>query len=315
MLHEVSFKSYNQRDMVQGWIYVPAGEPVGIVQLVHGFGEHSRRYLHMISAFMDAGYIVAADDHVGHGKTAMVNNVWSDWGDKGPHTQMEDEYTLTTITKEKYPDLPYFLFGHSMGSFIVRDYIAKYGEGIDGATICGTAGIFKGAKEAAQLCKAAIEEGRGEEVDANILNVFMGWMCERCEEPIQYGNEWICHDLAVQYDHANDPFNAFTKPATIRTMYDFALMMEQIEGKEWAEKVPKDLPIYNIAGDEDPVGNYGEGVYQVSNWLIETGHTVQTKIYSGYRHEIHNYEDIKDEVEEGIIYFMDNIVFEDGWDE
>ena len=315
MLHEVSFKSYNQRDMVQGWIYVPAGEPVGIVQLIHGFGEHSRRYLHMISAFMDAGYIVAADDHVGHGKTAMVNNVWSDWGDKGPHTQMEDEYTLTTITKEKYPDLPYFLFGHSMGSFIVRDYIAKYGEEIDGVTICGTTGIFKGAKEAAQLCKAAIEEGRGEETDGTILNVFMGWMCERCEEPIQYGNEWICHDLAVQYDHANDPFNAFTKPATIRTLYDFALMMMQIEGTEWAEKVPKDLPIYNIAGDEDPVGNYGEGVYQVSNWLIETGHTVQTEFYSGYRHEIHNYEDIRDEVEEGIIYFMDDIVFEDVWDE
>ena len=86
MLHEVSFASYNGRDQVQGWIYVPACKPKGIVQVIHGFGEHSRRYLHMISAFMDAGYIVAADDHVGHGKTAMVNDVWGDWGDKGPHT-------------------------------------------------------------------------------------------------------------------------------------------------------------------------------------------------------------------------------------
>ena len=65
---EVSFASYNGRDQVQGWIYVPACKPKGIVQVIHGFGEHSRRYLHMISAFMDAGYIVAADDHVGHGK-------------------------------------------------------------------------------------------------------------------------------------------------------------------------------------------------------------------------------------------------------
>ena len=69
---EVSFASYNGRDQVQGWIYVPACKSKGIVQVIHGFGEHSRRYLHMISAFMDAGYIVAADDHVGHGKTAMV---------------------------------------------------------------------------------------------------------------------------------------------------------------------------------------------------------------------------------------------------
>ena len=127
MLHEVSFASYNGRDQVQGWIYVPACKPKGIVQVIHGFGEHSRRYLHMISAFMDAGYIVAADDHVGHGKTAMVNNVWGDWGDKGPHTMMEDEHTLKGIVCEKYPDLPYFLFGHSMGSFITRDFIAKYG--------------------------------------------------------------------------------------------------------------------------------------------------------------------------------------------
>lgn len=58
----------------------------------------------------------------------MVNNVWGDWGDKGPHTMMEDEHTLKGIVCEKYPDLPYFLFGHSMGSFITRDFIAKYGD-------------------------------------------------------------------------------------------------------------------------------------------------------------------------------------------
>ena len=99
MLHEVSFTSYNERDQVQAWIYVPACKPNGIVQLIHGFGEHSRRYIHMISAFLDAGYIVAADDHVGHGKTAMVNNVWGDWGDKGYHTMMEDEHTLKKIVR------------------------------------------------------------------------------------------------------------------------------------------------------------------------------------------------------------------------
>ena len=117
MLHEVSFPSYNQRDTVQGWIYVPAAQPRGIVQLVHGFGEHSRRYFHMIVKLMDAGFIVAADDHVGHGKTAMMNNTWGDWGDAGFRTMMEDEHRLTTVVKEKYPNLPYFMFGHSMGSF------------------------------------------------------------------------------------------------------------------------------------------------------------------------------------------------------
>ena len=102
MLHEVNFLSYNKRDQVQGWIYVPAARPKGIVQIIHGFGEHSRRYLHMIVKFMDAGYIVAADDHVGHGKTAMVSGVWGDWGDAGFHTMMEDEHSLKKLVCEKF---------------------------------------------------------------------------------------------------------------------------------------------------------------------------------------------------------------------
>lgn len=305
MLHEVSFTSYNERDQVQAWIYVPACKPNGIVQLIHGFGEHSRRYIHMILAFLDAGYIVAADDHVGHGKTAMVNNVWGDWGDKGYHTMMEDEHTLKKIVCDKYPNLPYFLFGHSMGSFITRDFIAKYGNELNGATICGTTGIFRGAKEVKEKLKEIIDAGHGEESDPNIVGSLMGWMCERCGE-VQIGNEWICHDPYVQKDHAQDPFDAFTRPTSNRSIYDFIQMMLTIEGTQWAKKVPKKLPIYNIAGDQDPVGEYGLGVCQVSNWLVETGHHVTTKLYSGYRHEIHNYAEIKNEVEAGIIEFMNS---------
>ena len=309
MLHEVSFPSFNERDQVQGWIYVPACEPKGIVQVIHGFGEHSRRYIHMISAFLDAGYIVAADDHVGHGKTAMVNDVWADWGDKGPHTMMEDEHTLKELVCEKYPNLPYFLFGHSMGSFITRDYIAKYGEELAGATICGTTGYFRHANEAAEALKKVCEEGHGTESSPEFVGMLMGWMCERCPGAT-IGNEWICHDIAVQKDHAADPFDAFTRPASNRSLYDFTQMMIQIEGVQWAEKVPKSLPVYNIAGDQDPVGEYGEGVYQVSNWLTSTGHDVKTKLYPGYRHEIHNYADIKCEVEAGIVAFMNDVLAE-----
>lgn len=305
MLHEVSFPSYNQRDQVQGWIYVPAAKPKGIVQIIHGFGEHSRRYFHMIVKFMDAGYIVAADDHVGHGKTAMVNNVWSDWGDKGCHTMMEDEHTLKTLVCEKYPDLPYFLFGHSMGSFIARDYIATYGDDLAGVTICGTAGIFRKAAETAPALKQAIDAGRSMESDPEFTGALLGWMGERCGE-VTLGNEWICADPYVQKDHAEDPFDAFTKPTSNRSLYDFTQMMRCIEGTQWAGKVPVKLPVYNIAGDQDPVGEYGKGVYEVSNWLYDTGHQVTTKLYSGYRHEIHNYNEIKDEVEAGIIAFMDS---------
>ena len=181
MLHEVSFESYNKRDKVYGWVYVPAAPPAGIIQLVHGFGEHSRRYLHMIVKFMDAGFIVAADDHVGHGKTALENECWGDWGDKGPHTMMEDEHKLTELVKEMYPDLPYFMFGHSMGSFIARDYITKYGYELDGVTLCGTSGVFPGLDNSIAYLQKLVDDGNGLESDPDVGGVGMGWMFGRCD--------------------------------------------------------------------------------------------------------------------------------------
>lgn len=307
MLHEINFTSYNERDLVHSWVYVPAAKPKGIIQLVHGFGEHSRRYFHMIVNLMEAGYIVAADDHVGHGKTAMYNDTWGDWGDKGFHTMMEDEHILKTHVCELYPNLPYFIYGHSMGSFIVRDFIAKYGDELTGAIICGTAGTFRGAPEVQAALEKVVAEGKGEESNPEYAGNLLGWMGERCGE-VKLGNEWICADPYVQVDHANDPFDAFTKATSNRSMLYFTQMMEAINGTQWAEKVPKELPIYNIAGDQDPVGEYGEGVYQVSNWLAKTGHNVKTKLYSGYRHEIHNYAAIKNEVSAGIIEFLNDVL-------
>ena len=308
MLHEVSFLSYNERDNVQGWIYVPAAKVKGIVQLVHGFGEHSRRYLHMICKILDAGYIVAADDHVGHGKTAIVNESWGNWGHKGAQTMMEDEHRLKELVQEKYPDIPYFMFGHSMGSIITRQFIAKYGDELAGAIICGTVGPDAiPCEEGIKQLKPLVEAGKGDEADPDLLGALLGGLFARIEE-VKLGNEWICHDEYVQLDHANDPFDAFTRPTSNEALLQFIEMIDEVKGIEWAAKVPTALPLYNIAGDEDPCGSYGEGVKQVAGWLEETGHDIKTKLYEGYRHEIHNYNDIKDEVEAGIIEFMNEVI-------
>lgn len=304
---ETSFPSFNEKDSVKAWIYTPIRKPRGIVQLVHGFGEHSRRYLHMILKLNEAGFVVAADDHVGHGKTAADSGNWSDWGDKGYMTMAEDEHKLRQMVQEHYPNLPYFMFGHSMGSMIARSYAAKYGQGMSGLVLCGTSGVFPHAGEVGAELKKLVDEGRGEEVDPNYLGGIFGWMTERIDNP-NTPNDWISGDPDVVADHANDPFNNFTSPPNVQSLYYFVMMMETIVGKEWAVKVPPNLPIYNIAGDEDPVGQYGEGVYAVSNWLAETGHKVKTKLYSGYRHEIHNYRDIRDEVEDGIVDFLNGIL-------
>lgn len=304
---EMSFTSSNLVDTIKGWIYTPIRKPRGVVQLVHGFGEHSRRYLHMIMKLNEAGFVVAADDHVGHGKTAMDSGNWGDWGDKGYMTMAEDEHILRNRVQAEYPNLPYFMFGHSMGSMILRCYATAYGNGIDGLILCGTSGVFKNADSLVPVLKKLVDEGKGEETDPTYLGELLGWMTERCEN-LTTPNDWICGDPDVVADHANDPFNNFTTPPNIRSLYYLVMMMESIVGTKWAEKVPTSIPVYNIAGDQDPVGQYGEGVYATSNWLAETGHVVKTKVYSGYRHEIHNYRDIRDEVEEGIIQFINRII-------
>lgn len=310
MIHEVKFLSYDQKQQVHGWIYAPACKPRGIVQLVHGFGEHSRRYLHMISKLMDAGFIVAADDHVGHGKTAAENDSWGDWGTKGCQTMMEDEHSLKELVQEKYPDIPYFMYGHSMGSIIARQFVAKYGDELTGVIICGTVGPDAvPCEKGISLLKPLVDDGKGAESDPKLLAVLLGGLFSRIEE-VKLGNEWICHDPYVQLDHAQDPFDAFTKPTSNEALLQFIEMIDEVNKPEWAKKVPIALPIYNIAGDEDPCGSFGEGVKLISTWLEETGHTVTTKLYEGYRHEIHNYNDLKDEVEAGIVAFLNKVLSE-----
>ncbi len=306
-LHEISFTSFSEQDTIKGWIYTPIRKSKGIIQLVHGFGEHSRRYLHMILRLNEEGFIVACDDHIGHGKTAFDSGNWENWGEKGYMTMVEDEHQLRRMVQERFPHLPFFLFGHSMGSMIVRNYLTKYGEGVEGAILCGTSGVLPTAAELSIELKNRIDAGEGDQVDAEALGKLLGWMTDRIDQP-NTANDWISGDPDIVADHANDPFNNFTSPPNIRSLYDFVQMMEQIVGTEWAENVPISIAIYNIAGDQDPVGLYGEGVYAVSNWLAETGHTVKTKLYSGYRHEIHNYRDIREEVEDGIVDFIEGVI-------
>ena len=304
---ERSFRSFNEKDIIQAWIYKPIRKPRGIVQIVHGFGEHSRRYLHMILKLNEAGFVVAADDHVGHGKTAAESGNWSDWGNKGYLTMAEDEHRLRQLVQADYPDLPYFMYGHSMGSMIARSYATIHGEGIDGLLLCGTSSVFPKTKELAAALKKCIDEGKGDQVDPSYLGVLFEWMTDRIADPLT-PNDWIAGDPDIVADHASDPFNNFTSPPNIRSTYDFIMMIDTIIGTQWAEKVPAAIPVYNIAGDQDPVGLFGEGVYAVSNWLADTGNQVKTKIYSGYRHEIHNYRDIRDEVEDGMIDFINAII-------
>lgn len=194
-----------------------------------------------------------------------------------------------------------------MGSLITRQFLAKYGSELAGAIICGTVGPDAvPCEKGISLLKPLVEAGKGAESDPDLLGSLLGGLFSRIEE-VKIGNEWICHDPYVQLDHANDPFDAFTKPTSNEALLQFVEMIQEVNTEDWAKQVPS-IPLYNVAGGEDPCGSFGEGVRLVSKWLEDSGHTVTTKIYEGYRHEIHNYSDLKEEMVSAMITFLDGIV-------
>ena len=303
---EISFPSANGRDMVKAWAYSPLGKPKGIIQLIHGYGEHSRRYLHMILKFNEAGYVVYADDHIGHGKTGYDSGTLGDPHSGGFMTYLKDEKSLHDIAVADYPDLPYLVFGHSWGSMLGRAYASLYGDDLKALVLCGVCSQWQGCEDAYynEEFKAAYEADPHQPENGWFAKVFAG-MTDRVENP-NGPSDWIANNPDIVADHAGDMFNTFA--TTIELVYDFVQLYHYIENLEWAAKVPKDIPVYLFAGDEDPCGNYGEGLYHCANLLAKTGHKISVKAYSGYRHEIHNELELRDEVEARVIAFIDGVL-------
>lgn len=305
-LKEISFPSANGRDTIKAWAYSPLGKPRGIIQLIHGYGEHSRRYLHMIAKYQEAGFVVYADDHLGHGKTGVDNGSLGDPHSGGYMTYLKDEKSLHDIAVADYPDIPFFVFGHSWGSMLARAYAAHYGEDIRGLILCGLCSQWAGCDRAYTDpdFRAAVEADPYQPAGEWFARVFSG-MTDRIESPLSPA-DWIANDPRVVADHAGDPFNTFD--TTLELPWDFVQLYHFIESSQWAPMVPSDIPVYLIAGDQDPCGNYGEGLYHVANLLAENGNKVSVKAYSGYRHEIHNEPDLRDQVEAGLIAFLNGVL-------
>ena len=286
MLHEVSFHSFNDRDEVQGWVYVPACKPKGIVQVIHGFGEHSRRYFHMIVKFMDAGYIVAADDHVGHGKTAMYNDTWGDWGDAGFHTMMEDEHKLKEIVSKMYPDLPYFLFGHSMGSMVARSYTKRYDNELAGLIVCGSPSYNSANSIGKQIAKCQGHK-HGDHYRSTQMQKLAFGTYNKSFGKVSSPNAWICSDTAVVAAYDASPLCNYI--FTSNGFYNlFALMDDAYNRKDWHVVNPQ-LPIWFISGEEDPcLISLRKFNHAVDN-MRKVGYVnVTSKLYPHMRHEIVN---------------------------
>ena len=278
----------------------------GVVQIVHGLGEHILRYDHLAKFLNQNGFMVVGEDHMGHGGSVDGGSTRG-YFDGGWLTAVDDCYSLTEKTKAEYPGVPYFIYGHSMGSFLTRTMLYRYPEaGFAAAVLSGTGWQPKALLKAGQLrCKleakrvgpTGFSEGAGQMMFGTYNKAF-----ENPRTPF----EWICRDPDVVDAYLADPFCRFSPSVGLSE----AMLqgMEMNEDLTNLNKMPKKLPVLFIAGDCDPVGSMGKGVLQTAEAFRQAGLlNVRVKLYPGARHEVHN-ELNKDEVYADVLKFLNRYV-------
>ena len=305
-LHEITLPSANGRDEIQAWLHVPAAEPRGIVQIVHGLGEHSRRYLHVISALVDEGFAVLAGDHAGHGATAMRSGIWADAGDEAARVVVEDELALQARAREILPGLPHVLYGHSWGSMIARVVATAPQAQLAGLVLGGIAAQMRGIEASIDreaLAALATGAQRADPAPEEFVGQLFDGFLDRFGEDAG-PTAWVALDEDVVADHGRDPLNNFGAPMSARFLQGFVDVYDRANSETFYSDLPAGLPVLILAGDQDPVANYGEGALHVANRLHEAGRTdVRTRVYPGVRHEVHNEPTTRDDVVQEILAF------------
>ena len=287
---------------IHGCRWVPEGETKAVVQIVHGIAEYIERYEDFANFLNKQGIMVVAEDHMGHGRSVNGGGVQG-YFHGGWFTAVEDTMTLLRGTRAAYPDNPCILFGHARGSFMARTILCKYPDsGISAAILCGTgwqpAGLLPPAIKAIdQVCRK-----NGEEKPSEFLQklVFGGYN-KRVEHPrTQF--DWLTRDAKQVDAYIAHPMCGFTASA--------GLLREMMKGIAYIEKpeslaaMDKDLPVFFIAGGDDPVGNYGKGVRKAAEAFQKAGmKRVTTRIYPLGRHEILN-EINKEEIYEDVAQWI-----------
>lgn len=292
--------SSDQKNTLSGVIYIPNGDIRGIFHLVHGMTEYIGRYKPLFEGLASAGYLCCGYDNLGHGNTARVEDLGFIASKNGWQFLVDDVKLFADSIKSEYPHLPYILMGHSMGSFITRVAVSRYNDLADKYICCGTAGKNPAADIGIMLCNI-IKAFRGERAISPFLeNMAFGSYNKRFDGDTPY--EWLTKDREIIDKYSKDKHCTFH--FTVSAMRDLMTLLKLCNSKDCFNNTKNDLPILLIAGDMDPVGNYGKGVTQVfENFKASGKNDVKLILYKDCRHEIHN-DTSREQMNEDILKFI-----------
>lgn len=272
-------------------IIKPEGEIKGIIQIAHGMAEHKERYYSFMEYLVANGYLTIIHDHRGHGiSVKKQEDLGYFYDDKAEHI-VEDLHQITMYIKAKYPEKELILFGHSMGSMVVRKYIKKYDNDIDKLIVCGSPSKNPYVGLALEIVKL-LKIFKGEHHRSNLVqNLAFGSYNKKIENPISK-NAWVCANEETIKEYDKDKLNGFI--FTLNGFQNLFTLMKDIYTKQGWELKKKDLPIFFIAGQDDPVIVSSKAWEKAQDFLKEIGYqNVSGKLYQGMRHEILNEKDKK----------------------
>jgi len=302
MVKERRFPSATGLCQCRYCLWIPE-EVRAAVQLTHGMAEHIDRYDAFARYLASNGILVYGQDHAGHGKSIGTDEPKGYFGaENGWDALLQDMRTLRDIVKKDYPAVPFFLFGHSMGSFLARAYAGRDGRDFDGYIFCGTAGSNPALPIAKLIAKQQIRSLGGKKPSMLLDKLAFG-SYNKSFKPNRTNKDWLSVNTENVDRYVADENCGFVFTST--GMRDLFVGLSEVSSKKWAASVV-DRPILNIAGAQDPVGAMGKGVRRVTRWLQSTGHTVEEVLYPSMRHEILN-EDEKHIVYRDILLFIEAV--------
>ena len=302
---DFTFPSCNGKNAVYVRRHSPDGAPRGVVQIAHGVAEHVERYDAFARFLASHGFVVVGNDHLGHGRTIRDMSELGFFSETGGwELVVGDMHTLHDRTAAEFPGLPYFLFGHSMGSFLARTYIIRYRTGLDGVILCGTGQQRPALVRAGRLLSAMEIKKHGPAYHSRRLQDLAFGGYNDGFAPARTLSDWISRDEAAVDRYNEDPLCGFLPSAGLfRDMMDG---LRYIQAPRNTARMKKDLPVCFLSGDADPVGENGAGVIRAYRSFLRAGMTdVTLKLYHGCRHELLN-ERNRDEVMGDILVWLES---------
>ena len=300
---DFTYPSSDGRHTVHAMEWLPEGEPKGVVQIVHGVAEYIARYDYVARFLNDYGYIVCGEDHLGHGDTASEDEYGYFTKYDGWTLVTADVRTLRQLQGKKYPDLPYFMLGHSMGSFLTRTYLCRYPGELTGAILSGTGQEPGITVLAGKLMAQLICQTKGDRYVSPLLDKLSLGSYNAKFKPNRTEVDWLSRDEDAVDAYVRDPKCGFKSTAGM--FRDLMCGLRYISNPKHLAQMDKATPIYLFSGDQDPVGSFGKGVKKVYGYFDAQGvKDVQMKLYPGGRHEMFN-ELNRQEVLDDLLKWLD----------